>query len=114
MQPVNEVISYYQGDDFTITIYPKDSTGAAIPILPTDTAFFHVADSRGPNSTTRLNVTCQITNPSGGPYAIVGTVTSAVGNNIKNGYVYDIGYVKASKRITVLTGSFSVVEKVYS
>jgi hypothetical protein len=114
VQPTNEVISYYQGDDFTITIYPKDSTGAAIPILPTDTAFFNIADQRGSASTTRFAGTCSIASPTGGPYAIVGVVSSAVGVNIKNGYVYDIGYVKSGKRVTVLTGTFSVVDKVHS
>lgn len=114
MQPTNEVISYYQGDDFTITIYPKDSTGAAIPIVPADTAFFNIADKRGPESIVRIAVPCTINNPTGGPYAIVGTLTGASGNNVKNGYVYDIGYVKSGKRVTVLTGTFSVVEKVYS
>lgn len=114
MQPTNFTISYYEGDDFTLTIYPKDSTGAAIPILPTDTAFFKIADARGPNPANPVvGTTCQIASINGGPNAIVASVSSAVGIYIENGYVYDIGYIKDGKRVTVLTGNFSVVDRVY-
>jgi hypothetical protein len=116
MQPTNFTISYYEGDDFTLTIYPKDSTGAAIPLVPgTDTVFFKIANERGPSPANPVTgTTCQIVDPNGGTnYAIVASVSSAIGVYIENGYVYDIGYVKDGKRVTVLTGNFSVVDRVY-
>jgi hypothetical protein len=113
VQPTNFTISYYEGDDFTLTIYPKDSTGAAIPIVPTDTAFFKIADRRGASSTPVIGTSASIASINGGPNAIVVSVTSAIGLNVKNGYVYDVGYVKAGRRVTVLTGNFSVVERIH-
>jgi hypothetical protein len=112
MQPTNYVIRYYQGDDFTLTLYPKDSVGGDIPIVPADTSFFHIADKRGTTSTVRISGTTVIEPVNGGPNAIVASLSGVVGANVKNGYVYDIGYIKNSKRVTVLTGTFSVVERV--
>lgn len=114
MQPTNEVLRYYQGDDFTLTIYPKDSTGVAIPIVPADTAFFQIADKRGNTSIIRITGGASIASVNGGPNAVIVTVSNVVGANIKNGYVYDIGYIKDGKRVTILTGTFAVVEKVFA
>ena len=112
MQPVNYTLSYYQGDDFTLTIYPKDSTGQPIPILPTDSPYFRIADKRGTTSTTRIAGTANIASVNGGPNAIIASLSGVAGTGVKNGFVYDIGYVKDSKRVTVLTGTISVVERV--
>jgi hypothetical protein len=112
MQPTNYVVKCYQGDDWTITIYPKDSSGGAINILPTDTAFFNIANARGINSTTRISGTATIQSINGGPYAIVASLSSAQASSLQNGYVYDIGFIKGAKKTTVLTGTLSVLERV--
>jgi hypothetical protein len=112
MQPTNYVIRYYQGDAFTLTLYPKDSVGGDIPILPTDTSFFRIANKRGTTSTIRISGTTVIAPVNGGPNAIVATLSSETGASVANGYVYDIGYIKDGKKVTVLTGTFSVIERV--
>lgn len=112
MQPTNYTISYYQGDDFSLIIYPKDSAGQPIPFNTGDTAFFNVANIRGDLSTIRIQGVATIASPSGGIPAVIATMTGAQGANIDSGFVYDIGYVKSGKKTTVLTGTFSVVEDV--
>jgi hypothetical protein len=112
MQPTNQTIRCYSGDDFELTVYPKDSTGQPIPILPSDTAYFRIADRRGSTSTVRIPGDATIESISGGPYAIIARIDSVRSSQIANGYVYDIGYVKSGKTVTVLTGSFNVVERV--
>jgi hypothetical protein len=111
VQPTNYNISYYQGDDFTMTIYPKNSSGEPIGLTGTDVPFFRIADKRGPGRTSSYNGGVQIQQVSG-EYAIVASVNSTIGNNISNGFVYDIGYVSSGRTVTVLTGSFSVVQRV--
>ena len=112
MQPTVHNISYYRGDDFTIYIFPKDSTGAAIP-LTTATPYFRVASARGDNPTWAATGAASIERiVTNGPQGIFCQMSGTVGDNIKNGYVYDIGYVIGTKRTTVLTGSFTVLDKV--
>lgn len=112
MQPTIRDITYYRGDDFTLYVFPKDSNGGAIP-LDNAVAYFRVADMRGdtPGWSTQASASIErrVTN---GPQAIFCQMSGTVGNNIKNNYVYDIGYVLNNKRVTVLTGKFSVLDKV--
>lgn len=113
MHPVNYTLPYYQGNDLSMIIYPKDSTGGPIDIVPTDTAFFKIADKRGNTSTVRIVGTGTIADVNdSGVYAIVATLDGTSGLNVKNGYVYDVGYVKDAKTVTVLTGTMSVIERV--
>lgn len=118
MHPVNYTLPYYQGDDLSIIIYPKNSEGYPIDIVPTDTAFFKIADKRGNTSTVRVVGTGTIQDAGNRDdndnvvYAIVATLDGTSGLNVKNGYVYDVGYVKDTTTVTVLTGTMSVVERV--
>jgi hypothetical protein len=114
MQPTTYNIRYYSGDDFTISVFPKDSTGAPINVGTAYSVYFRVADKRGDNPTwsaTGNAVAAQLV--PGGPYCIKCDMTSALGELIRHGYVYDIGYVSQElKRVTVLTGNFQVMERV--
>jgi hypothetical protein len=113
MGPTTYNIVYYQGDSFSVIIYPKDASNAAIPLSSGDEAFFNVADKRGSTATMYFaaNATiAQINNA--GPYVIIAEMSDIQGTNIQNGYVYDIGFVKDGKRTTVLTGNFVVTQRV--
>lgn len=113
MQPTTYNIRYYSGDDFTISVFPKDSTGAAIDVGSADSVYFRLADKRGDNptwSTSANAVASQLV--AGGPYCIKCDMPSTTGSLVKQGYVYDIGYVMGGKRVTVLTGNFQVMERV--
>lgn len=113
MQPTIYNIKYYSGDEFTMTIFPKNSSGEFIPVGSADSVYFRLASARGTNPSWATNgeaVTTQLIN--GGPYCIKVTMTSAVGQQIRNGYVYDIGYYMSGKRTTVLTGSFQIMDEV--
>lgn len=112
MRPQNYDINYYNGDDFTIMVFPKDSTGAAIDI-GNATGFFHVGSSRGNSPDWKGVGTVSIDRAyNNGPYGLLCTLDNAVGVNIRNGYVYDIGYILKGRRITLLTGRFIVTERV--
>jgi hypothetical protein len=112
MQPTVYNITYYRGDDFTLYIFPKDSTGVAIP-LDTAQPYFRVASGRGDTPTWSANAAASIQRlVTNGPQAIFCQMSGTVGSNIRNGYVYDIGYVLNNKRTTVITGNFQVMDKV--
>lgn len=115
MKPTTYDITYYRGDDFSVYIFPKDSTGANLPMSGT-TPYFRLASSRGDNPTWKSSGTATIDRSvSGGPLGIFCTLSNTIGRNVRNGYVYDIGYVSASgKRTTVLTGRMIVVDWVES
>jgi hypothetical protein len=114
MQPTTYNIRYYSGDDFTLSVFPKDSTGAAIDIGSAHSVYFRMADRRGDNPTWSVNGTASAQQlVAGGPYCIKCNMDSAIGVLVKNGYVYDIGYITAElKRVTVLTGNFQVMDRV--
>lgn len=114
MQPLVYNIRYYQGDSFTISVFPKDSTGAAIDLSGGDVnPYFRLAQYRDNITGWNANGNAEITNLSyGAPLCIKCDMTSTMGQNIKNGYVYDIGYVAGGKRVTVLTGSFQLMSEV--
>lgn len=112
MQPTVRNITYYRGDDFTLYVFPKDSSGSAIP-LDNATPYFRVASARGDapswSALASSAIERRVTN---GPQGIFCQMSGTVGDNIKNNYVYDIGYVLNGKRVTVLTGNFLVLDKV--
>lgn len=113
MQPTSYNIRYYNGDDFTISVFPKDSTGASISVGSADSVYFRIADVRGDSPNWSVNGTSTAEQlVAGGPYCIKCNMDSAIGLLVKNGYVYDIGYVMNGKRVTVLTGNFQVMERV--
>jgi hypothetical protein len=112
MQPMIYNIRYYEGDSFTISVFPKDSTGAAID-LTSATSYFRVAQNRDDIIGWNTDAPSEITNLTpGSPLCIKCDMSTEIGRNIKNGYVYDIGYVAGGKRVTVLTGSFQVMSEV--
>lgn len=114
MQPTVQDIRYYQGDSFTLYVYPKDATGAYIPLVQdVDVPFFNVADKRGLNPTVRLSTTAELVDlHDDGINCIAATMDSAVGENIKNGYVYDLGWIKGGYKTTAITGKMIVMEDV--
>lgn len=113
MQPYVYNIPYYQGDDFSIVVTPKDSSNNPISLSNTDIGFFNVADKRGDSPSVYFSGQATIDQISGdGVYSIVCTMPGAAGSNIKNGYVYDVGFKQNGKRITVVTGQFQVTDKV--
>jgi len=113
MQPEIYNITYYSGDTFTITIYPKDSTGESIDLSGVDKTYFRLADKRDDLTGWNVEGFSEITSLTyGGPACIKCDLSSENGRNIKNGYVYDIGYWIDNKRVTVLTGSFQVMSEV--
>jgi hypothetical protein len=117
MLPQTYTIRYYQGDDFNLLIYPKDGDGEPIGLSSADDeAYFRIADKRGDDATAILTGTASIIDATNGiPPAINATFNGiAVGGSVKNGYVYDIGYRKDNLTTTILTGTFSVIEKVAS
>ena len=110
MKPKTYDINYYRGDDFTIMVFPKDSTGANIPI-GTAIGFFNVASGRGDNPDWKGKGVAAIQPAyANGPDGVYCTLSSSVGQNISNGYVYDIGYTLGGKRTTLLTGRFVVID----
>lgn len=112
MQPMTYNIKYYAGDSFTISVFPKDSTGAPID-LTSATSYFRVAQNRDDVASWNADAAAEITNLTpGAPLCIKCDMSTEIGQNIKNGYVYDIGYVAGGKRVTVLTGSFQVMSEV--
>lgn len=114
MQPTNYNISYYRGDTFTISVFPKDSSGNPIPIGDKQ-AKFRLASQRGDNPQWSSNGAADIQEATpGGDLGIFCTMSSTIGNSVRQGYVYDIGYQDqdGTNRVTVLTGTFIVVDKV--
>jgi len=114
MQPLVNDIRYYEGDSFTLIVFPKDSTGAAID-LTTSEAYFRLAQYRDDPTNWNADGDAAITSlVPYGPLCIKCDMTTEIGQEIKNGYVYDVGYWDAThtKRVTVLTGSFLVMSEV--
>jgi hypothetical protein len=111
MQPVNYTIQYYQGDNFTLIIYPKDSTGQSLDLTGA-VPQFRIANIRGEDATDKFLGDSVVDTINGGPLAIIASVNGTVGDGIGNGYVYDIGYTKDGSKVTILTGSFSVIKRV--
>ena len=112
MQPMKYDITYYAGDSFTLSVFPKDSTGAPIDLTGA-TSYFRVAQSRGDATSWSTDAQSEITNLSpNAPLCIKCDMSTEIGYNIKNGYVYDIGYAIGTQRVTVLTGSFQVMDQV--
>lgn len=113
MQPLNYPISYYEGDDFTLIINPKNSAGEPIDLTGAD-PYFRIAHIRGDNSdpAKRINGDAIVDTINGGPASIVAHLPGALGDQMQNGWVYDVGYVKDGKTVTVVTGTFNVVYKV--
>ena len=86
MGPTTYNITYYQGDSFSVIVYPKDASNAAIPLSSGDEAFFNIADRRGSGATMYFPanaIIAQIDNA--GPYVIVCELSGIQGVNILNG-----------------------------
>jgi len=101
--------SYYRGDTFEFSIYPKNTDGSAFDL--TDyTAYFSVATSRG---ATPVSSSVAIT--SDRIDCVILPTESELWEE-SNQYVYDVEIVNTSgtydKIYTVLTGTISVTEQI--
>jgi hypothetical protein len=120
MQPKIYDITYYEGDSFTLKVYPKDSNQQRLPLtnVESEDTYFRLAAKRDNLQEWNEWGTSTIQVDAGGKY-IQCDLFSVQGEQLKDGYVYDIGYFDdffdnddRNKRITVLTGTFRVMSEV--
>lgn len=104
-------INYYEGDTYQFNIYPKTANGAVFPLAGYSAAFT-IATSRGPNPTTTIAATAQVSDDN---TFVLCTISPATGRNLVAGtqYVYDVQISSGVNNVyTLLTGTLSVTADV--